>query len=135
MSWAQAYLGVPYVEKGRDRSGWDCWGMVRHILAEQRGLVLPSYTERYTTDRDRLEIEALMRGEILEHWTMIPLSDARPFDGVLIRILGHPIHCGLVVQPPFFLHAIRRIGTVMERWDSAIWEKRVLGAARWSHES
>lgn len=132
MSWATKYIGLPYREKGRDRTGLDCWGLVRYVLHEERGLTLPSYTEDYATSQDTHEIEALMRGEIVSHWTTIAVADAQPFDGIVLRMLGHPIHFGLVVAPPYFMHALRGAGTVLERWDSLMWQKRVLGAARWN---
>ena len=35
--WANQYLSVPYLDGGRDFSGMDCWGLVRHVLHYQYG--------------------------------------------------------------------------------------------------
>jgi cell wall-associated NlpC family hydrolase len=129
--WVQPYVGVPFKEKGRDRSGWDCWGCLSVALHEQRGIEVPSYTEGYATTQDRDEIAAMMRGEIARQWQPVDESDVQPFDAITLRILGMPMHCGLVIAPGLFLHALRGIGTVVERWDSLLWRKRVMGFVRW----
>ncbi len=42
--WLGHYLGLPYHENGRDRSGLDDWGLYRLISAEQFNIALPSGT-------------------------------------------------------------------------------------------
>lgn len=45
--WINDYVGVPYVENGRDRAdGWDCWGLVLVVYRERLGLELPDWKWR-----------------------------------------------------------------------------------------
>jgi hypothetical protein len=45
--WANTYVGLPWKERGRDRGGIDCFGLVRLVLIEQRGVRLPSFAGDY----------------------------------------------------------------------------------------
>ncbi len=135
-SWVVPYLGLPFQEKGRTREGVDCYGLVRLIYAEQRGIELPSYTESYATVTDHREITALLRQEVATQWGEIPLSKAATYDGLIIRLLGQPTHFGMVLDPPWFIHALKRERqdtgrTWVERWDSLEWKHRVIAAVRW----
>jgi len=125
----QAMIGVPFVEKGRDRSGWDCWGCVRWGMQQGFGIEVPSYAEDYVSSREGEEVSALIGRESLG-WLEVPLAEAQPGDVVILRMQGRPWHCGLVLEPPYFLHADRCAGTVRERWDASLWAKRIAAVYR-----
>lgn len=135
-TWATRYLTIPFCEKGRDEAGVDCYGLVRLIYQRERGITLPSYTEDYTTTDDVREIRRLLAGEVGTQWQEISLATVALFDGLVFRIMGQPIHFGMVLEAPWFIHAAkvdkRQTGKVwIERWDSIVWEKRLIGAVRW----
>lgn len=122
-------IGVPFLEKGRSLTGFDCWGVVSYGLLHGFGIEVPSYTDDYTTTHDKLSVSALINRESLD-WPEVPLSEARPGDVIILRVLGQPWHCGLVIASPYFLHAQRSIGTVQTRWDGTLWQRRIVGLHR-----
>jgi cell wall-associated NlpC family hydrolase len=132
-AWANHYVGLPFAEHGRDRTGVDCWGLLRLIYQEQFGLTLPSYAEAYRTTIDAQEIGALVQREATSGWEAVPLAEARLGDVLILRVRNYPMHCGLVLAPPKFLHIERRIQAAVERWDAWHWSQRISGVFR--HEA
>lgn len=125
-AWVKAMIGIPFAERGRDRRGLDCWGAVSMGLKAGWGLEVPSYIEDYVTTTDREEIAALVTRESLG-WIEVPLAEAKSGDVLMLRIRGNECHAGLIIEPPWFLHAIRGACVCLERWDGAMWKCR-LGA-------
>lgn len=125
----QQLLGVPFKDKGRDLSGFDCWGLVRYVLLHEFGIEVPSYTENYQTWKDVEEIAALVQGQSLG-WQDIPVPAAQPGDVLILRILGRPWHVGVITDRPWFMHADYTNGTVRARYDSLQWQKRIVGVSR-----
>lgn len=125
--WWNKYVGIPYKLKGRERDGLDCWGLVRLVHKEQFNNDLPSFSEEYqTTERDRLqEILATQR----EGWVNV----ATPEEGdvVLLRVLGTESHVGIYIGDNKVLHSMIDGYSVIERLDSAKWEKRLVGFYRY----
>jgi cell wall-associated NlpC family hydrolase len=123
----RAYVGIPFRERGRDRSGCDCWGLVRLVLAERFALELPSL-DGYTSVRDRERIGALIEDD-LPAWIEVTGLE-RAGDVVLLAIAGRPLHVGLVVAPATMLHIERGIAACLERYDRLPWCRRVPGVYR-----
>ncbi len=128
--WVGHYIGLPFKGHGRDRSGIDCWGLVRLVMGEQFGVSLPSYATHYdsTTREDQL---APLIEEESKWW--IPVEDGKEQlgDVVVLRMRGQPIHVGLVVEVGRMLHAEVGIGSVLDSYKSARWHLRVTGFYRY----
>src|SRR5512144_1011435 len=60
-AWVAEYVGIPFVDLGRDRQGCDCWGLVRLILAGQAGLALPSLATGYGSEADHAAVRSSAR--------------------------------------------------------------------------
>lgn len=123
------YLRVPYLDKGRDTRGWDCYGLYRFLLAEFHGILLPSYTDQYGSAESGEVCELIARVRPVG-WAMVPTGEARQADAVVLRIGGMPWHCGYVIEPGIMLHARKGCGTAMESYTSRLWNKRLEGIYR-----
>lgn len=132
--WVGHYIGLPFKEHGRDRRGVDCWGLVRLVMAEQFGIVLPSYSTYYdsTTREDQL---APLIAEERQHWIPIEHGEEVFGDVVVLRMRGQPIHVGLVIEKGRMLHAEVGIGSVLDSYVSARWILRVTGFYRYGERS
>ena len=129
--WVTPFVGIPWLEKGRDREGADCWGVLRLAMREHYGVDLPSYGEDYDDLTDGAKITALLRQGIPSGgWRQV--TDPREGDGVVLRIIGPlELHVGLVVAPGLFLHALEKYGgSAVERLDHPMWAHRILGYYR-----
>lgn len=131
-AWATHYIGVPYAPKGREAAtGLDCWGLVRVVYHEQKQVELPSYAEDYATSYDAKEIGALVSLESDTKWLAVASGSERPYDVVVLRVLGHPMHCGVCVGDRQFIHCLKGTNVVMEGLDDALWCRRVVGFFRY----
>lgn len=97
------YVGLPYLDKGRDRAGLDCWGLLRLVYEEQAGIILPSYAEHYSTAEDRQAIADLIAGR-QQPWSEIAEEAVKPLDGLLMCHGGLERHVGVVVRRGYVLH-------------------------------
>ncbi len=124
-------ISVPFVEKGRDWAGWDCWGQLRLFHRDVLGVDLPSYTESYTDAGHSAESRERLRTLFkkgLDAWQRV--HEPMPGDGVLLNIGGRPIHVGLAIGNGRMLHTSRKINTVIERLASPMWARRIEGFYR-----
>lgn len=107
------YLAVPYVDGGRDLNGWDCWGLVRHVLMTHAGIsTIRSYshiapdnksalTKAFYCEREQFEISKPCVGAV-----------AAVFKGVGNKQLM--IHVGVVIDDGGILkvlHTCRAAGS------------------------
>jgi cell wall-associated NlpC family hydrolase len=113
LAWVNDYVGVPYVENGRDRDGWDCWGLVLAVYRDRLGLDLPDWRwsqpfgplERLRAFRDAVDDGACQATELVapEDYAIALVHAER----------DRPHHVGIVVGFGV-LHAGRYGGTVYE---------------------
>jgi cell wall-associated NlpC family hydrolase len=128
--WVGHYIGLNFKEHGRDRHGIDCWGLVRLVMGEQFGVSLPSYATQYdsTTREDQL---APLIEEERKWWIPVEAGKEQLGDVVVLRMRGHPIHVGFVIEHGRMLHAEVGIGSVLDSYKNARWHLRVTGFYRY----
>lgn len=127
-AWAAPYVGIPYVDKGRDRNGIDCWGVCRLALAEVFGIALPDYTDHYRDGMDWAAIGAAVHDGLADGWRRT--EQPRGGDLLILRIAARPWHCALMLDSLLFLHAMPGGSTVIERLDTPRWACRIEGIYR-----
>lgn len=128
-SWTNDYICVPFEEKGRERSGVDCWGLVRLIYKEKLGIELPSLLF-YKNTTDRPTIKKIYEEESGSHWKQIPFGEEKEYDVIVLRMMGFPMHVGIVLQGGFMIHCLKGSGTVIVNYLDKQWIKRIVGFYR-----
>lgn len=131
--WAARYVGIPYVEAGRDPvadGGVDCWGLLALIWREQFGVDSPAYDgPHWHKGADRAAIAAAIRAEQARY---IEVAAGREIvgDGILLRMMGQPLHVGLVLAPGWMIHTHETAAVCVESYRGVAWSRRVLGFHR-----
>lgn len=114
-AWWSDYVGIPFVDHGRNRSGCDCWGLVRLVLAERFGINLPSLADGYDSTEQRTILQHLIEGKApVLGFAQVDLDQAQPGDVLVIRQLGAACHVGIMVTPSLLLHTEEGKGAVIE---------------------
>ncbi|MDF2571898.1 MAG: spore cortex-lytic enzyme [Sporomusa sp.] len=113
-SFAQEYLGVPYVWGGASAGGFDCSGFIYYVYSRY-GISLPRVAdEQYEVGR------------------RIPLSNIEPGDLVFYSTYAPgPSHVGIYIGNGQFVHASSGAGEVtLTSMSKAYYQSRFLGAYR-----
>ena len=126
-------VGHPYRPGGRDPDGGglDCWGLVRVVLG-RLGVTLPLYADTlWDSPADSERAAAVALGEAEAAWTQVEPAACRPGDVALLRIDGLPVHVGVIIGWPDFLHAHKAAGAaVIDRLTSPQWRHRLVAVYR-----
>lgn len=128
--WSSQYVGLPFQALGRDRSGLDCYGLVCLVYQEQFGIELPDYCGRYGGDLMSQEVQNLFAlGMESPHWSPV---EKLPRDGdvVILQVQGHAYHVAIMLDRWRMLHAREGSTVTIERINSTMWRKRILGYYR-----
>ncbi|SDX90546.1 NlpC/P60 family protein [Albimonas donghaensis] len=130
MIWADSYVGLPWADLGRNRSGCDCYGLARMVYAEQLGIALPSYAGAYPCAGEQAEVAALIgRESELGPWR--PVADVvAPFDLLLFRRGRLASHLGVALGDGRMLHMDGEAQARVARLDDPRWRMRFVGAFR-----
>jgi cell wall-associated NlpC family hydrolase len=131
--WWTGYLGVPWVWRGRDPQGWDCWGLVAWCLAHHHGIRVPDFlAETADVDpADRASRYALQEAAFVTGragWTR--LDRPEPGAAALCLVGVRPIHVGLCVGSGLYLHVDRTSPTELARLSAPKWRDRIEGFYR-----
>ncbi len=126
--WSNKYIGIPFLYKGRDIDGIDCWGLARLIYKQEYSIDLPSFSSDYESE-DTLRMQDLI-AQYQEGWEQID----SPTEGclVLFKIMGVESHIGIAVSETHFIHCREGMDSAIESFDSFKWNKRIVGYYKYS---
>jgi hypothetical protein len=126
--WHNKYIGIPFLDKGRDINGIDCWGLVRLVYKQEYNIDLPNFSTNYEAD-DTEQMKDLL-AQYKEGWEKVD----SPTEGciVLFNILGVESHMGIAVSSTHFLHARDRRDSAIESFESVGWKNRITGFYKYS---
>lgn len=128
----QQYIGIPFLDHGRDREGCDCWGLVRLVYMEQLGAELPDMGDSYSEAYARGEVSAAMAEEGGKGWCVdVTAGPWQPLDIMVFTRAGVECHVGLYVRPGEMLHVIEGTAAAYERYDTVKWKRRLSRVVRW----
>jgi cell wall-associated NlpC family hydrolase len=100
----KGYIGIPYVDLGRDETGCDCYGLVRLVLKENTNIDLP---ERQSADPNNFRLSSQTIISVSRTLEEVDLQDRKKYD---IVIMSHgyrptlPCHVGIVFDDLKILH-------------------------------
>jgi len=120
-------LTVPFEDRGRGWTGWDCWGLVRTAYRDILGVDLPSYATQYENTVDLFQLKTVIDRH-RDGWQKV--DKPKSMDVALLTYGGRPVHVGLMIGSDYFLNAEKRVGTYLDRLSSVEWKKRVEGVYR-----
>lgn len=124
--WSNGYIGIPYLDGGRDRYGCDCWGLVRLVLKEQYGKALPALSY---SPGDKAEIAALI-DTTKPLVAAVKIESPEAGDVLLMLVHGLPNHVGVMVDSHSVLHVTKGTLSRVERIDNVSIRSRIEGFYR-----
>ncbi|HEY9081348.1 hypothetical protein [Magnetovibrio sp.] len=128
-SWVGKYIGLPFVEKGRDFDGVDCYGLYWLIRSEEYGETLPMFLENFSPE-DVAYIRGLIAGR-LDAWRKLDKPEIGC--GVLLKVQGQDSHIGVMIGPDTFIHVNDDANQVhKDRIGGLMWpQRKVVGYYAW----
>jgi cell wall-associated NlpC family hydrolase len=113
-------IGKPFVDGGRGPANYDCVGLVIEV-AKRLGKTLPDYLSSET------EFHAQMAADGAALADLPRVGAATAGDIVLLRTGPAEHHVGVMVDRWRMIHAWKGIGVLVERINSPLWLRRILG--------
>lgn len=123
--WTDRFIGLPYLDLGRDRDGADCWGLACIIFREELGISLPDYLGYASTD-ERGEIAALVAGATASPLWVPVSGQAMAFDVALFRRGRMTSHVGIVVSHGLMIHMAEAELSRIEHYNAGHWAPRLV---------
>lgn len=119
------------MDRGREITGCDCWGLVKIWFTNEMGMDLPDF-DVSAIDRD-LVAHTIDSERHTEHWSAVYPPD----NGDVVAMstnMHHPgmvNHVGVYIGNGQILHTTEKTGSMIVRSNNVIWARRIVGYYRW----
>lgn len=101
-NWFGKYIGLPFVDGGRDFKGVDCWGLVRLVFKNELDVDIPSYGDISAVELSKVARE-IAQESVREPWLPV-IGPIQVFDVAVMHKRRAPIHVGIMTGPNQLLH-------------------------------
>ena len=122
----EPFIGLPYQDMGRDYNGVDCWGLVYLVYRDVLGITIPTYAEGCTAPFERAQRASVVTNCITD-WSRRDPGAEQVGDAVLMRMMGHLCHVGVLAPNGLILHSEEGRNTILEERSSANLAHRIEG--------
>jgi len=124
-------VGTPFKDGGKDRTCFDCWGLVCYIYL-LRGMELPHYAiSAYDSTKVHDQID-----KARVSWQQVDLERARIPDALLFRLdpshRSLTTHVGVLLDSGRFILCLAKTGVIISRLAEPFYSQSLVGAYRWS---
>lgn len=114
--WVNNYIGIPFVSGGRDKTGCDCYGLVRLILQNEYNIELPLLSSDYINALNIAETKKLF-SDYIPIFCGNKISTPTESSVALMRFRGTLCHVGVWAGDNYIIHTRHKTGSVCERID------------------
>lgn len=105
------YVGIPFMSKGRDRNGIDCWGLVRLFYIEKFEIKLEANADISASEVVRI---AERMAEQRDERPWIKVDNPRYGDVVSMRRGRHVCHVGVMLNTTDMLHILKQTDSLIQ---------------------
>jgi cell wall-associated NlpC family hydrolase len=128
--WLEPYMRVPFKARGRNLSGFDCWGSVALIFKDRANITLDPFADIAPGEGSRI---AAAIAAAAPSWIHVALGSEKELDVVVMRDIcvidgkaaTADMHVGIVVAPGQMFHVEKGIGGMLVRIDDPSVKDRV----------
>lgn len=124
-------IGVPFVDGGRDATGYDCWGLAREAM-RRFGKDVPDFS---VSCFDTVQINGLYDGERVK-WSWMKVDMPEPGDLAVMNLDPQSPtmiqHVGVYVGDGYVLHTMKKRNSHMIRANDPCWMHKIKAWYRWA---
>lgn len=127
MNKVDQFLGIPFKNRGRDKQGCDCWGLVM-LVYESLDKIIPDFK---ISCEEPLNIHQAYRNSSSMEDVWRPLRIPRiPSVAVFSLDIKNPFACnhlGVAISGRQFLHTMQGKNSCLEKFGHPFWKQRLVG--------